>query len=65
MPASQGTNEDIEPEPIVERGAAEEVEGPGERSMVAKAFVWLANPFATRDGEQKPPFPRIFEKFTK
>lgn len=65
LPACQGTNEDIEPEPIVEGGADEEAEGPGERPVIAKAFVWLINPFARRDGEQKPPLSRIFEKFTK
>ncbi|CAM9095659.1 unnamed protein product, partial [Laminaria digitata] len=60
----QGTNEDIEPEPIVEGGVDEEAEGPGERPVIAKAFVWLINPFSRRDGEQKPPLSRIFEKFT-
>lgn len=49
----------------MEGGADEESEGPGERAVIAKAFVWLINPFARRDGEQKPPFSRIFEKFTK
>lgn len=65
VPAGQGTNENIEPEPIVDGGADEEAEGPGERPVIAKAFVWLINPFARRDGEQKPPLSRIFEKFSK
>ncbi|CAN0189596.1 unnamed protein product, partial [Ectocarpus sp. 4 AP-2014] len=64
----QGTNEDIEPEPTAE-GGAEDVGGegglgPGERPVIAKAVVWLVNPFSRRDGEQRPPFARIFEKFT-
>ncbi|CAM9928414.1 unnamed protein product [Ectocarpus fasciculatus] len=64
----QGTNEDIEPEPTVEGGAedggGEGGLGPGERPVIAKAVVWLVNPFSRRDGEQRPPFARIFEKFT-
>lgn len=39
--------------------------GPGERPVIAKAVVWMVNPFSRRDGEQRPPFARIFEKFTK
>eukprot|EP00752_Nemacystus_decipiens_P002463 g2319.t1 len=65
----QGTNEDIEPEPSsLESGGGgvggDEELGPGERPVIAKAVVWLVNPFSRRDGEQKPPFARIFEKFT-
>ncbi|CAN0333454.1 unnamed protein product, partial [Hapterophycus canaliculatus] len=30
----------------------------------AKAVVWLVNPFSRREGEQKPPLARIFERFT-
>lgn len=46
-------------------GGGDEELGPGERPVVAKAVVWMVNPFSRRDGEQRPPFARIFEKFTK
>ncbi|CAM9478652.1 unnamed protein product [Pylaiella littoralis] len=65
----QGTNEDIEPEPTtVEGGGTEEGDGeglgPGDRPVIAKAVVWMVNPFSRREGEQRPPFARIFERFT-
>lgn len=61
----QGTNEDIEPEPSSTEGGGDEELSPGERPVIAKAVVWMVNPFSRRDGEQKPPFARIFEKFSK
>lgn len=66
LACGQGTNEDIEPEPTVEGGGNEERgPGPGERPVIAKAYVWLINPFSRREGEQRPPLARIFEKFSK
>lgn len=70
LPFGQGTNEDFEPEPTIGEGNDGEGEGGlpmelDERVVIAKAYVWLINPFSRREGEQKPPLPRIFEKFRR
>lgn len=71
LPFGQGTNEDFEPEPTIGGGNDAEQKDGGlpveqeERTVIAKAYVWLINPFSRREGEQKPPLPRIFEKFRR